>query len=464
MNLIAEIARRHPPAAVAIVSGSRSVTYEELFTNAGAIAAEIREAARPLGRLPRIGLSCPNGVDYIVLAMGILLADGCLVPLADELTAEERAEIVRVTALDFTLEKQTFATPHVINRIETPEPAFPESAFQALKPAFIRFSSGTTGTSKGVVLSHETLLNRILAANEGLQIGPGDRVLWMLPLAHHFAVSIVLYLYAGAVTVLESSPAREDILAAAEAHQATVMYGAPFHYAMLGGDPGNFRWPSLRLAVSTAAALSEATAAAFRKRFDQPLVQGLGIIEAGLPVLNIHDAADHPTAIGRALPAYQVAILDAAGNPVADGEPGEFHVRGPGLLDAYLVPWDANPLQNGYFASGDLVVRSPDGLLTLIGRSKSVINVAGMKVFPEEIEAILNLHPGILASRVVGQDHLHTGQIPVAEIIPTDPANPPRAMDLQRHCRQHLSAYKVPLRFLVVQELPRTSSGKICRR
>ena len=77
MNLIAEIARRHPPAAIAIVSGSRSVTYEELFTKAEAIAAEIRETARPLGRLPRIGLSCPNGVDYIVLAMGILLADGC---------------------------------------------------------------------------------------------------------------------------------------------------------------------------------------------------------------------------------------------------------------------------------------------------------------------------------------------------------------------------------------------------
>jgi long-chain acyl-CoA synthetase len=172
---------------------------------------------------------------------------------------------------------------------------------------------------------------------------------------------------------------------------------------------------------------------------------------------------DNPTAIGRALPAYEVTLLDAAGNLVPDGEPGEFHVRGPGLLDAYLVPWDTNPLHNGYFASGDLVVRSPDGLLTLIGRSKSVINVAGMKVFPEQIEAILNLHPGVQASRVVGQEHIHTGQIPVAEIIPTDAANQPRAIDLQRHCRQHISAYKVPLQFLIVQELPRTSSGKIRR-
>ena len=463
MNLIAEISRRHPPEAVAIITRGRSVTYGELFEDAEHIAAEIRDSARLLGRHPRIGLHCPNGLDYIILAMGILLADACLVPLAEEITAEEREEIIRITALDFTLDGHAAGNGHTLARIDTPKPAFPESSFQALNPAFIRFSSGTTGTSKGVVLSHETLLERITAANEGLKIGSRDRVLWMLPLAHHFAVSIVLYLHTGAVTVLESSPAREDILAAAEAHEATVMYGAPFHYAMLGADPGSFRWPSLRLAVATAAALPEATARAFRKRFDQPLVQGLGIIEVGLSVLNLKDSEDRPTAIGHALPAYQVALLDANGDPVPDGEPGEFHVRGPGLLDAYLVPWDPAPLRDGYFASGDLVVREPSGLLTLVGRSKSVINVAGMKVFPEEVEAVLNLHPGINSSRVVGQEHPHTGQIPVAEIIPVDAGSPPKAIELQRHCREHLSAYKVPLRFLPVDELPRTASGKIRR-
>jgi len=463
MNLIAEISRRHPAEAVAIITRGRSVTYGELFEGAERIAVEIRDAAQHLGRHPRIGLHCPNGLDYIILAMGILLADACLVPLAEELTGEEREEIIRITALDFTLDGRPAGNGHALNRIEPAEPAFPESSFQALNPAFIRFSSGTTGTSKGIVLSHETLLERITAANEGLKIGPKDRVLWMLPLAHHFAVSIVLYLYAGAVTVLEPSPAREDILAAAEAHEATVMYGAPFHYSMLGADPGSFRWPSLRLAVSTASALPETTASVFKKRFEQPLVQGLGIIEVGLSVINLGDAEGHPTAIGRALPAYQVALLDADGEPVADGEPGEFHVRGPGLLDAYLVPWDPAPLRDGYFASGDLVTRSPDGLLTLVGRSKSVINVAGMKIFPEEVEAILNLHPGIKASRVVGQEHPHTGQIPVAEIVPVDANSPPKAIELQRHCRQHLSAYKVPLRFLPVEELPRTASGKIRR-
>jgi len=463
MNLIAEIAQRHPAEAVAIISGGRSVTYGELFEGASRIATEIRAASAELGRHPRIGLYCPDGLDYILLAMGILLADACLVPLAEELTSEERKDITRITALDFTLEGHPDEGGHTLTAIDSGVPEFPESEFQALNPAFIRFSSGTTGTSKGVLLSHETLLERITAANEGLGIGPADKVLWMLPLAHHFAVSIVLYLHAGAVTVLEPSPAREDILAAAEAHEATVMYGAPFHYAMLSADPGDFRWPSLRLAIATAAALPEATAIAFQQRFDQPLVQGLGIIEVGLSVINFRDAGIDPTAIGRALPAYEVSLLDADGSPVPDGQPGEFHVRGPGLLDAYLVPWDPSPLRDGYFASGDLVVRTKGGLLTLVGRSKSLINVAGMKVFPEEVEAILNLHPDVQASRVIGQDHPHTGQIPVAEIIPTDPSAPPKAIVLQRHCREHLSAYKVPLRFNPVEELPRTASGKIRR-
>lgn len=342
-------------------------------------------------------------------------------------------------------------------------PPFPEDAFQSLNPAFIRFSSGTTGSSKGVVLSHESLLARITAANEGMRIGPDDRILWMLPMAHHFAVSIVLYLHAGALTLLESSPTREDILACAETHEATIIYGSPFHFAQLAADPGDFAWPSLRLAVATAAKLPEATALAFHRRFNQPLIQGLGIIEVGLSVLNLDAPLEKPGALGRPLPAYEVELRDETGTCVPDGHPGEFHVRGPGLLDAYLVPWNPDPLKDGFFASGDLVVRDADGDLTLVGRLKSVINVAGMKVFPEEVEAVLNLHPQVKASRVVGLDHPQTGQIPVAEIVPADPDDPPKPVALQKYCREHISAYKVPLRYQMVSEIPLTASGKVRR-
>ena len=477
MNLIEEIARRQDPATIAVTSRGRRVTYGELFAEARRIAALVREK-NDTGRIPRIGLQCPNGVSYIVLAMGLLLADACLVPLAEELAENERTEIATITALDMILaadalpwhgEETVLAssgsdgTGWKLHRCRPDPPSFPEDAFQALHPAFIRFSSGTTGTSKGVVLSHETLLARITAANQGLQIGPRDRVLWMLPMAHHFAVSIVLYLYSGATTVLEHSPLREDILATAAREEATVIYGSPFHFAMLSGDRGDFVWPSLRLAVATAAALPETTAIAFAKRFGKPLHQGLGIIEVGLSVLNLDAAREKPASLGKPLPAYEVALLDGEGLPVPEGEPGEFHVRGPGLLDAYLAPWNPAPLEDGWFASGDLVRRDEDGHLFLMGRKKSVINVAGMKVFPEEVERVLNEHPAISRSRVFGREHPQMGQVPVAEIIPADPGLPPKAIELQRYCRGLLSAYKVPMQFKLVESLPLTASGKLKR-
>jgi long-chain acyl-CoA synthetase len=112
-----------------------------------------------------------------------------------------------------------------------------------------------------VVLSHRSLVERVEAANRGLAIGPADRVLWVLPMAHHFAVSIVLYLYFGATTVVETARLAAGMLDAAARSGATVLYGAPFHHALLAADPGGLRWPALRLAVSTAARLPAATAA-----------------------------------------------------------------------------------------------------------------------------------------------------------------------------------------------------------
>ncbi len=477
MNLIEEISRRNDPAALAIASGERRVTYGDLFAGARLIAALLEER-NDTGRIARIGLQCPNGVSYIILSMGILLSGACLVPLAEELADAERAEIAGTTALDFILaadelpwhgpeipvtSAETDGTAWKLYRRAPARPAFPEAEFQTLNPAFIRFSSGTTGKSKGVVLSHATLLARITAANEGLRIGPHDRVLWMLPMAHHFAVSIVLYLHAGATTVLEHSPLREDILAIAERHAATVIYGSPFHFAMLSGDRGDFTWPSLRLAVATAAALPESVAAAFDSRFGKPLHQGLGIIEAGLSVLNLDAAREKPASLGKPLPAYEVKLCGDEGLPVPEGQPGEFHVRGPGLLDAYLVPWEPAPLQDGWFASGDLVRRDAEGHLFLVGRKKAVINVAGMKVFPEEVERVLDSHPSVSRSLVSGRTHPQMGQIPVAEIIPADPALPPKPVELQRHCRALLSAYKVPMQFKIVEALPMTASGKLRR-
>ncbi|HEY8961860.1 MAG TPA: class I adenylate-forming enzyme family protein [Luteolibacter sp.] len=465
MNIFDEIAARADRERTAVVVEGARVTFGELLTRAEAVAAWLKATPGFVSQgVPRIGLACDNGLDHIVLALGILKAGGCLVPVADELTEAERAEVIERTGLHGVVigARETWRPGEEAGGRETSTqacwvplstPPFEhEEKFAALSPAFIRFSSGTTGRSKGVVLSHRTLLDRITTANQVLQIGPDDRVLWMLPMAHHFAVSIVLYLYFGACTVVGGSHLAADVLALAEKEQATVIYGAPFHHALLAADRGNFRWPTLRLAVSTAAALTRATAEAFRVRYDRPLVQGMGIIEVGLPLMNIGGAIDSPEAVGEPVPGFEV-----------DLRAGELWLRGPGMFDAYVSPWQpaAEVKRDGWFATGDLAERDASGKIFLRGRTKSVFNVGGMKVFPEEVEAVLDRHPSVRRSRVIGREHPILGTVPVAEIVAANGNLSPG--ELKAWCRESLSAYKVPVAFKQVDAVPLTASGKVRR-
>jgi len=234
-----------------------------------------------------------------------------------------------------------------------------------------------------------------------------------------------------------------------------VLYGAPFHHALLAAENSGAPWPDLRLAVSTAARLPLATAQAFDARFGVPLSQGLGVIEVGLPLLNLAAAREKPGSIGRPLPDYRAEVREG----------GELFLRGLGMLDAYLNPWRrrAEVLEDGWFRTGDLAEVDGDGDFHLLGRSHSVINVGGLKCFPEEIEAVLAEVAGVGAVRVSGKENARFGAVPIAEIEARDPIQPPKISALAAHCRESLARYKVPVEFRFVERIPRTPSGKIQR-
>lgn len=476
MNIVDQIILRASAERPALMADGVTLSFGDLLERVSRVAAWLDRCPgfRREG-VPRVGLACGNGVDYIILALGILKAGGCLVPVAEELTETERVEVIERTRLcGLILGKDESWRRHEARGFEKNTGAawIPldgamlenEQAFFDLDPAFIRFSSGTTGRSKGVVLSHAKLRERIVAANAALEIGPGDRVLWMLPMAHHFAVSIVLYLYHGACTIIGSSHLAEEILETAKATRATVIYGAPFHHSLLATDTGGYAWPDLRLAVSTAAPLPAAIARGFRERFGKPLVQGLGIIEIGLPLLNTGGAGDSPTAVGRPLPAFDVELRDEEGMPVSVGCVGELWIKGPGMFDAYLSPWQTvdEICVDGWFATGDLAETDAAGRVYLKGRKKSVLNVSGMKVFPEEVEQVMERHPAVRRCRVTGKAHTVLGTVPVAEVILHE-GKTVAARELIGWCRQMLSIYKSPARVTFVETLPMTASGKIRR-
>ena len=421
-NIAEEIFSRAEPCRLAVIAGETTWSYQELDRLSVEVEGRLRLLFAGI-RAPRIGLSCPDGAAYIVIAMGILRAGGSFVPLAPELTASERAHLASTISLHFILASDDGETRKIDFRADrqvVPEPPPWEEDLSLLNPAFIRFSSGTTGRSKGIVLSHETLRHRIEAANIGLQIGPNDRVLWVMAMSHHFAVSIILYLWHGATIVLPSSPLAHDILKTATRHEATVFYAAPFHYELLASNVGQASWPSLRLAVSTTAKLAKETAAAFDKSFGVHPAQALGLIEAGLPFVNLPDPRGCPDSVGCIQPNFAFELRDEQGNVVKQGNRGELFIQGPGFFDAYIDPWKERTavMDDGWFSTGDIAWADADGRITLVGRTRSAISFGGMKFSPEEVEEVLCEHPLIKEARVFGSTHPTFGMVPCAEIVP----------------------------------------------
>jgi long-chain acyl-CoA synthetase len=188
-------------------------------------------------------------------------------------------------------------------------------------------------------------------------------------------------------------------------------------------------------------------AASFQQRFGLPLSQALGIIELGLVCVNVDDPAARWDSVGRPLPQYAVHIR----NPDSDGY-GEVVVSGPGFFEAYTNPWTSRHqlMPDGWFTTGDIGRMDPQGYLYLAGRKTAVINLAGRKVFPEEIESVLNRHPAVRESRAYGITHAHFGEVVEAEVVLRDSATTEVLRDF---CRGHLSPDKIPSRFHFVRLL-----------
>ncbi len=478
MNIVEEVFCHADPKATALIAGERQLTFGQLEQLTNAASQVLKNVA---GK--RVGLNCPNGVDHIVWSLAILRSHAVLLPIAPELSLIEREEQMRTTATDIvlcaggrhwhreapvrhSLHVDGLQSSEILYGLCTEPSLFDDEVLRRINPALIRFSSGTTGARKGVVLSHETLLERVLASNTHLGLGVGDRVIWVLPMSHHFAVSIILYLRHGVTTILGDSHLGQDIFNLLKEHKGTALYMSPFHYALLASCESAHPVPDLRLAVSTAAALPTETSRRFHERFNIPLRQALGIIECGLPLLNDQWPVNKPTSVGRPQRGYDVSLRCERGEPVPTGHVGELFIRGPGLVDAYLSPWMHREqiLQDGWFRTGDMAKQDEEGALFLTGRTHAVINVGGMKCFPEEVETILCSHPSVKEARVSAISHPTFGNVPIAEIVLAEGiTESPKPSELMSWCRIRLSSYKLPVKISFVSAIPKTASGKIKR-
>lgn len=467
-------AERQPdwPAILGPRTGA-ALSYGEL--HAAIVAAGEQLQAGGVRPGDCVGLHAASDARYIVWTYAIWRCGGCVVPIPPELAPDEKAEVCRCLALDFVIaspQHADFLTPFrrgealeltggerlIAVAAVQPHPA----GFAEIDAAFIRFTSGTTGTSKGVVLSHETIGERIAAANLALALSPADRVLWVLSMSYHFTVSIVAYLTYGATIVLPANHFASAIVVAIAEHQATLLYASPMHYALLADFPRGSALPSLRLAISTTSSLDERVAAAFHQRYGRPISQALGIIEGGLPCIHVDATPQRWASIGRVLPPYQLKLEDAGLGP----DLHEVLLSGPGFLDAYYQPWQprCEIMPDGWFRTGDVGRLDADGYLFLVGRTKDVINAMGMKFFPHEVELALCTHPQVRAASVYAARDARWGERVHARVVAAGPPPADLESQLRAHCQQRLASYKVPQQIEFVAALPKTASGKVLHR
>jgi acyl-CoA synthetase (AMP-forming)/AMP-acid ligase II len=330
--------------------------------------------------------------------------------------------------------------------------------------AFMRFTSGTTGKAKGVIISHAAVLERIEAANQVLKLDEQDRVVWVLPMAYHFIVSIVLYVRYGTGIIINNNFLADSIIQSINKYRGTFLYAAPMHIKLLAANKTDTNLPTLKKVISTTTAIAADVCHAFEKKYNLPVSQAYGIIEIGLPIINFRSSKQYPEAVGYALPGYQVEILDDDFNPVKDETSGHLAVRGPGMFSGYLSPPTTREdvLRMGWFMTGDYAVRKSDGLLVIKGRAKNLINVSGNKVFPDEVEEVMNSYTGIVRSKAFGKIHPLLGEVVAVNIV----AEKDKIIDpeeLRIYCKQKLSDFKLPQFITIVDDIEMTDSGKIKR-
>jgi malonyl-CoA/methylmalonyl-CoA synthetase len=321
-------------------------------------------------------------------------------------------------------------------------------------PAAIVYTSGTTGVSKGAVLTHNNFAANAVNLVTCWKISEADRFLLPLPLFHVHGLGNGLHtwLIAGCRMRLLERFDRETAIATFLDFRPTLFFGVPTIYVrLLDTDPAAAReiGRMMRLFVSGSAPLPAQVLEEFRALFGHVILERYGMTETFMNLSNPYAGERRPGTVGMPLPGISVKLID-----------GELYVRGPNVFIGYWKHEDAtrDAFVDGYFRTGDLAVRSEDGYYTLQGRKSDVIISGGFNIYPREIEEFLEEQPGVAEAAVVGEPDRARGEVPVAYLVLKEDFD---QAAVEAACRASLASFKVPRRFVVAPKLPRTALGKI---
>jgi long-chain acyl-CoA synthetase len=338
--------------------------------------------------------------------------------------------------------------------------------------ALYQYTGGTTGRSKGAVLTHANLLSVLRMTDDFLhaydaRFTQDDTILTALPMYHIFAfvINFLSFFQAGASNVLIPNPRPlANLRPAFEQFPVTWITGVDTLYAGLLAEPW-FREnpPTLKYAISGGTALRPTTGAQWRERIC-PVLEGYGLTESSCIVaFNPPGDTYRPGSVGLPMPGCEVCVVDTNGERLGPGSRGELLVRGPHITSGYLNRSEetAAAFVADWFHTGDIVVMEPDGYITIVDRKKDMVIVSGFNVYPNEVEAVIAEHPGVIDVAVIGVPDEASGEALRAFVVARGPDL--NADAIIRHCRERLTGYKVPKQVVFRDQLPKSAVGKILR-
>jgi malonyl-CoA/methylmalonyl-CoA synthetase len=345
----------------------------------------------------------------------------------------------------------------------------PECAAEGDSPAALVYTSGTTGRSKGAILTHNNFAANAVNLLTCWQMTAADRLLLALPLFHVHGLGNGLHTWLACgyrVRLLERFR-KETILDEFLRFRPTVFFGVPTMYErLLDAPPETAReiGAFMRLFVSGSAPLPAPTLERFHELYGHVILERYGMSETLMNTSNPYAGERRAGTVGKPLPGVSIRLADfETGNDAAGEEGGEILIQGPNVFPGYWRQPEATAAaftRDGYFRSGDMAVRSADGYYTLQGRRHELIISGGFNIYPREIEEFLMEQSGVAEAAVVGESDELRGQVPIAYVVPSAGSEiDPEA--LAACCQRDLASFKAPRRFVVAESLPRNALGKV---
>jgi acyl-CoA synthetase (AMP-forming)/AMP-acid ligase II len=476
---------RHSPDHPALVQGDVTWTYAEL----AAVVADTAGILKFYDVRPgdRVMIVSENSLALVALILAASEIDAWSVVVNPRLSARE-VDLIRehsgARRVFYTIEVSDAARQHAerhdadiaalrglgtlgvgpLNRNTVPEPV---EVDRSLQVAALVYTSGTTGNPKGVMLTHRNVLfsARIMSA----QRKPTDKVYCVLPISHIVGYSAILIasLMAGATVQLVPRFDPAALVAAITNDGITSMFGVPatyqrlLEYKTVAGIDRLPRGKLRRLGVA-GAPLDVALKSKIEAEFGLPLSNAYGITECAPAIATVR-APRSDAAVGSLIAGIEARLVAPGGRTVAPGEVGELHVRGPNVMHGYYRAPEATAAvidADGWFNTGDLA-RFDGDILYIVGRTKELIIRSGFNIYPAEVEAVLNEHPAVVQSAVIGRAVPGNEEVVAfAQLFPDSTVTP---SDLMAHAARLLTPYKRPSEIIIVNALPAASTGKILK-